>query len=176
MDRPAADAFHDRVARLFQPEPALDRRSVGGGELDGVVEPEKVRRVQEVDVQRVALDPLAAIQEPTQVRDLLRHGDTARVLDGLARRHLVGDRADAADPGGDIGRLLVAAPAEERLEEPWRLEDLELNRFELAVCHPHVQGSFALDAGKSVDVDRPYLGGPIRHVGAPPLRKRGLRR
>ena len=39
------------------------------GELDGVLAAEEVRGMQQVDVQRMALDPLAAVQQPPQGRD-----------------------------------------------------------------------------------------------------------
>ena len=38
------------------------------GQLDRVLAAEEVRRVQQVDVQRVALDPLAAVEQPAQRR------------------------------------------------------------------------------------------------------------
>ena len=57
------------------------------------------------DVQRVALDPLAAIQQPAQRPDLAADRDAERVLHRVHRAHLVGDRADAADARGDVRRL-----------------------------------------------------------------------
>ena len=66
--------------------------------------------MQQVDVQRVALDPLAAVEQPPQRRDRGRPRHPAGVLDRRARAQLVGDRADPADPGGDV-RSLGEAPA-----------------------------------------------------------------
>jgi len=73
--------------------------------------------VQHDHVQHVALDPLAAVQEPAQLAQLPVGVQAPGVLDGVARAHLVRDRADAADPGGDFRRLGVPAAAQERLEE-----------------------------------------------------------
>ena len=73
--------------------------------LDGVRIAEKIRRVQHVDVQRVALDPLAAVDQAAQGAQLAIHLDAERVLHGVDRAHLVGDGADAADARGDVRQL-----------------------------------------------------------------------
>ena len=88
---------------------------------------EKIGRVQHVDVQGVALDPFAAIDQPAQSAQLARRRHAARVLHGVDSAHLVRDRADAADARGDVGRFGELAPAQERLEEARRLEDLQLH-------------------------------------------------
>jgi len=102
-------------------------------------------------VQRVALDPLPAVQQPAQVGDRLGDGDAAGGLDRRARAHLVGDRADAADAGGDVRRLGIRAAAQERLEEAGRLVDVEPRFFDLVSAGPHVQGAFALHPGQFGD-------------------------
>src|SRR5690348_5321216 len=66
--------------------------------VDGAVGAQEVGGVEQVDVQRVALDPLAAVEQPAQRQDLVGHGDAAGVLDRPARAGLVGHRAD------EIGR------------------------------------------------------------------------
>ena len=66
--------------------------------------------MQQVDVQRVTVDPLPAVQQPAQRRQLRVDRHPARVFDRIAGADLVGDRADAADPRGDVGRLGVGAP------------------------------------------------------------------
>ena len=68
MDRPSSDGCHHQVARALDVEPALDRAGVAFGQFDRVGAAEEVRRVQQVDVQRVALDPLAAVEEATKRR------------------------------------------------------------------------------------------------------------
>ena len=68
--------------------------------------------------------------------------------------HLVGDRADAADAGGDVRRFRVGTPAQECLEEPRRLEDAKLRVAHLAVADDDGQRALALDAREVVDLDR----------------------
>ena len=63
MDRPTADHAQDLVADPLQPQPALDERPVQLGKLDGAPEAQEIGRVEQVDVERVALDPLAAVQQ-----------------------------------------------------------------------------------------------------------------
>ena len=67
MDRPTADQLDQLVADLLEVEAALHQVAVVGGQLDGAVVAEEVGGVQQVDVQRVALDPLAAVEEAAQV-------------------------------------------------------------------------------------------------------------
>ena len=77
VDLAAADERHHVVAGLLQREPALDRRRRVAGELDRAVVAEEVGRVEHVDVERVALDPLAAVEEAAQQPDRLGHLDAA---------------------------------------------------------------------------------------------------
>ena len=132
VDRPAAQQFHDRVAGLLEPQAAFDVGAPGACEVDDAVAAEEVGRVQQVDVQGLALDPLPAVQQPAQRRQLPVHDDAAGVLDRSAGAHLVGDRADPAHPGGDVGRLGVGASAQERLEEARRFVDLQPGLGDLA--------------------------------------------
>ena len=78
-------------------------------------------------MQGVALDPLAAVEEPAESAQLPADLDATDLLHRVNRAHLVGDRADSADAGRDVGRLGERTPAEERLEEARRLEDPELD-------------------------------------------------
>src|SRR3990170_4175106 len=96
------------------------------GEVDGALVTEEVGRMQQVDVERVALDPLAAIDQPAEraQRPVDRYPE--RVLHRVDGAHLIGDRADAADARGDVGRFGEGAAAQERLEEAWRLENAEV--------------------------------------------------
>ena len=59
--------------------------------------------------------------------DLLEHAQG--LFQGVAGAHLVGHRTDAADAGGDVGDFLEVAAAQEGLEEPRRLVDLQPHRF-----------------------------------------------
>lgn len=98
MDRPAAQQFEDRVAGLLEPKAAFDVGAPGACEVDGAVAAEEVGRVEKVDVQRLALDPFAAVEQSAQRRQLPVHDDAAGVLDRSASAHLVRDRADPAHP------------------------------------------------------------------------------
>jgi hypothetical protein len=97
MDRPAAHGLKDGVAGFLQPQPAFGQVAVVADQRDRVRVAQEVRRVQQVNVQRVAGDPFAAIQQPAQRRDAVVDTDRAGVLDCLPGTGLVGDGADAAD-------------------------------------------------------------------------------
>src|SRR5215469_15353765 len=123
VDRAPADCLENGIAGLLQPQPALDDGAVVSGQRDHIRIAEKVRRVQQINVQGVAGDPLAAVEQPTQRSDRLVYVNSADGLDRLPGAGLVGDRAYAADPSGDVGDLGVLPAAQERLEESWRLVD-----------------------------------------------------
>src|SRR4029453_11068749 len=120
----------------------------------GPAVPEEVGGVEHVDVERVALDPLAAVEEPAQEADRLADLDLAEGLHRVDRAHLVRDRADAADGGRDVRRLEERTAAEKRLEEARRLENPQLDLVDLAVDQPDRHRSLALDAGEIVSLDR----------------------
>ena len=145
VDRAAAEHVQDVVAHLLELQPALDDVAVIPGQLDRALVAEKVGRVEQVDVQHVALDPLAAVEQAAQRPHLRVDGDPAGVLDRLAGTHLVGDRADPADARGDIGQLRVRAPAEECLEEARGLEDAQLHVGDHALPYHDVHTPFAFD-------------------------------
>ena len=66
VDGPAADQFEDGVAGLLQLQAAFHDVAVIARQRDGVRVAEEVGGVQQVDVQGVAGDPLAAVQQPAQ--------------------------------------------------------------------------------------------------------------
>src|ERR1700745_2082462 len=103
----------------------------------------------------MALDPLAAVDEPPQRGDWLGDLGIAGVLDGLAPAHLIGDRADAADPRRDVGRLGVPSPAQQCLEEPWWLIDIQTRVVVLPAADDVLQPSLAFDPGQGRHGDRP---------------------
>ncbi len=121
---------------------------MGAGQTDHVVFAKEVRRVQHVDVQRLALDPFAAVQQAAKGCHLSVDENATRVLDGPAGTHLVGDRTDPADAGGEVGWLRVRSAPEEGLEEPRRLVDLEPRLDDRAVVDPQVQRGLPLDTGE----------------------------
>ncbi len=79
--------------------------------------------MQHVDVQHMALDPFATVEQTAQFAQLALDLEAEDLLHRVDRTHLVGDRADAADARGDVRRFAVAAPAQESLEETRRFED-----------------------------------------------------
>ena len=121
---------------------------------------EKIRCMQHHHMQRMALDPFAAIDQPPQRSQLPADRDAKGVLDRMDGAHLIGDRADAADAGDDVGSFHVAAAAQERLEEARRLENTELGRHEAAIADVQVERAFAFDAGEVIDPDRLSRHGP----------------
>ena len=118
MDRPAADDLLESVPRFLQRQSALDGVAVRARHGNDIGGPEEVRGVQHVHVQRVAVNPLPAVQQPAQGEEFVRQRHTTGILDRVAGAGLIGHRADAADPCGDIRRFVVGTAAQERLEEP----------------------------------------------------------
>lgn len=168
VDGPAPEQFDHGVAGLLQAQSALDVVQMRAGQTDHVVFAEEVRCVQHVDVQGLALDPLAAVQQAAQGSQLSVDDHAARVLDGTTGAHLVGDGADPADAGGEIGRLRVRSSPEEGLEEPRWLVDLESRLDDGAVVDPQVQRGLTLDTGEGGDAELlgPELG-PGRGIAHP---------
>src|SRR5581483_10347761 len=169
MDLPAADDCHEPVPGLLQLEPAAHRVRRVAGELDRAVMAQEVRSVEHVHVQRVALDPLAAVEEPAQQADGLRDLDAAEALEGVHRARLVGDGTDAADARGDVGSLAERAPPQHRLEEARRLEDAQLDVLDVAVAENDAHRAFALDTGQVVRLD----GASARAHGRPAPARNG---
>ncbi len=154
VDLAPAQQRHDLIADLLELQAAAHRVAMIAREIDGALIAEEIRRMQHIDVEHVALDPFAAIEQAPQVAQRAVHADAEGVLHGVDRAHLVGDRANAADAGGDVRRLGEGAAAQERLEEARRLEDGELGAAHLAVTHDDLERSFALDAREIIDLDR----------------------
>ena len=171
VDRPPAHQLDELVAGLLQPQATLEGGPLEGRQLDGVGQAEEVGGVQHVHVQRVALDPLAAVEEPPQLLEGPVHGHAAGVLDRPAGAHLVGDRADAADAGGQVGRLGVGPAPEEGLEEARRLVDAHLHVDDLPVAGLDVHGPFAFDTGERLDVQAAAAGRLVGHPDIPSRRR-----
>ncbi len=165
MDLPSADRRHQVVADPLQPQPALDLRLEPLlRHLDGGVEPEEVGSGQQVHVEHVALDPLRAVQEAAQLIRALGHLGLEQTLQPVDRGHLIRDRTDAADARHDVRHLAEVASAQERLEEPRRLVDLELQPRDLAVVDADVQRALPLHARDDRDLDR-----AMGHAGSSPV-------
>src|SRR6516225_6321896 len=114
--------------------------------------------MQHHDVQRMALDPFAAIEQSAQGADRRVDLNAERVLDGVHAAHLVGDRTDPANPRDDVEHLAEPAPAQQRLEEARRLEYAQSDRIDHAIANMKLERAFAFYARDVVDAD-----GLIRH-------------
>lgn len=164
MDGAAAEQFHEGVAGLLEREAPLDVGAVGTGQVDDAVGAEEVGGVQQVDVQGLALDPFAAVEQPAQRGQLTVHDDSEGILDRTAGAHLVGDRADAAHPGGHVGRLGVGTSAQERLEEPRGFIDLQPGLGDFAVVEAQVERTLSFDAGEGSHLQ--HLRFAVGHPGS----------
>ena len=153
MDGAAAHGLDDLVAELFQRQSLGDDLGMGAGDLEGVLHAEKIGGMQHGRVQDVALDPLAAVNQPAQVPERTRDPEAERVLHRLAGAQHVGDGADAADPGGNVGRLGEHPPPEQGLEKARRFIDLEPDIGDLSVADADIQRALPLHAGQGADLD-----------------------
>ena len=166
MHLAAADHAHHLVAGLLHVQRALDQFAVILGELDRARVAQEVRGVEHEHVQRVALDPLAAVEKPPQRPDLRADVDAAGVFHRVHARRLVGDGADPADARGDVRRLGEVPAAQERLEEARRLVDPQLHVDRPPVADLHQHRALALDAGEVVGAERLRL--PTHWPRSPP--------
>ena len=128
MHGPAAQHVEQLVAVFLEPQSAIHFVGMVLGHRQPAVVAQKIGRVQHVDVQGVALDPFAAVQQPPQPPQFARHLHAQRRLERMHRAHLVRHRTDAADAGRDVGHVFQRAAAQQRFEQPRRLEDVELHR------------------------------------------------
>ena len=157
MDRPSAEDRHDPVAGLLEGQSALDGAPVEDRELDGVRHAEEVGSVQQVDVEGVALDPLAAVEQAAKHAHRGVDGDPGQVLERVDARHLVRDRADPADARDDVEDLVRRPPDDELLEVARRLEDRELRLGHLSVADDQPERSFALDPCQPGDLEPAFV-------------------
>ena len=153
------------VAGLLEAESAVDQLLVISRQLDGTRIAQEVGRVEEVDVEGVALDPLGAVEEPSEGADLGMDRDVEEVLERVDRAHLVGHRADAADPGDDVDDLVRRPADDERLEVAGRLEDREVGLLDHAVADAQMERALALDAGQVLDLEPEVT--PVAHWDPP---------
>ena len=178
VDRPPADERDEVVAGLLEPERPLDEHAVVAGQLDRARVAQEVRGVEEVDVERVALDPLAAVEQAAQGADGRVELDAGGVLEGVDGAHLVGDRADAADAGDDVEDLVRRPAADQPLEVARRLEDAEVRLDDLAVLDDEPERALALDAGEALDLEglglRSAHGGRHRGSSEPRVAEAGV--
>ena len=89
---PPADDLHDGVAGLLQAQGRLDEVAPVAGQLHRPRIAEEVGGMEHRRVEDVALDPLAAVDEPTEQPHLVGQLDPAHGLHRVAGARDVGDR------------------------------------------------------------------------------------
>src|SRR6476469_3199185 len=99
------------TAELLQLQPAFDFIGESPRQLDPAAAIEKVRSMQEMHVQRMALDPFAAVQQTPQPVDLRSDLNVHRIFNRLDGGHLISDRTYPADSGRDVGDFIERAPS-----------------------------------------------------------------
>jgi hypothetical protein len=100
--------------------------------------------VEHVDVEGVALDPLAPVEELPERSNLRVDLDFEQMLEGHRRAHLVGDRADAADAGDDVDDFVGRPTHDELLEVAGRLEDRQARFAHFAIGNAQPESALAL--------------------------------
>jgi hypothetical protein len=153
MDRAPTHQLHEGVAELLQPQQAADQLGVVGSDGDARGIAQEVGCVEEGHVQDMALDPLAAVEEPSQLADDGRHRDAGETLEGVGGAHLVRHGADPADARGEVDGFVECPAPQERLEEPGRFVDLQADVVDDALRDVDVEGPLALHARQHGDVD-----------------------
>src|SRR5580765_6231276 len=113
MNLASTKQLDNPVANLLQSERLFDYASVISRHGNRVLVSEKIRGVQHVDMQSMTLDPLATVKETTQQANGRLDPNSQRPLDCVHSAHLVSDRADATDPGSDVGSFGVVTTAKE---------------------------------------------------------------
>ena len=153
MDLTTANHRHNGVSRLLQAQAEFNNVLVIRRHVDRALVAEKVRCMQQEHMEDVTLDPLPAIQQTPQRTQLSGHRRAEGVLHCMDRAHLIRNRADTADARSDVGGFGEGSPFHERLVEPWRFEDAEVDILDYPIDHLDVHLALALDAGEVVDVD-----------------------
>jgi hypothetical protein len=103
--------------------------------------------MQHVNMERVTLDPLATVDEPTQSPELAVNLYAERVFDRVYGAHLIGDGTDSADASDNVGDFGEVPAAEKGFEKARRLVDLQLYILNLIALEFDVESAFALDSG-----------------------------
>ncbi len=157
------------------------------GHADRTVVAQEVRGVEHVDMEGVALDPLARVEQPAKGPHLRLHRHPEEILEGVRGTELVGDGADPADASDDVEDLVGGPPHDELLEVAGCLEDREARLADLAVGDAQLERPLALDAGDPLDLEvvvaclrvsalhqsppgslvQPAVRAPLRTEGAP---------
>ena len=179
MHRAAAEERDEVVSEPLQGEPAAHRLRLAARELDDALAAVEVGRGEEVDVEAVALDPLAAVERAPHAPHPGPGRAAEQGLEGVHGAHLVGDRADAADARHQVRHLLEGASLQEALEEARRLVDAQPQRADAPRRDLDLEGALALDARERRHLDaqlalvshRPLPGGRSRDARRPARRR-----
>ena len=172
MHRAAAEQLDQLVAQRLEAQPPAHGIGVHAGQSDHAVRSQEIRGGEQMDVQRMTLDPFAAVHGSAQILHPGAHLNAEGALQGLHRAHLVGDRTDAADARNNVGDLGVAAALQQLLEQARGFVDAQLELADGARKNRHVERTFAFHAREHghADLDLPC----VSHA-SPPWR-RGRRR
>ena len=153
MDLAPTKEGHDLIADFFHLQAAFNDAAVIFGHRDGAIVAEKIGCVEHIDVQDVAFDPFAAVQESAKLADRRGDLDAQRLFHRVASAHLIGDGADPADPRRNIGGFAKVATAQEAFKEArwFKYPQLGLNDA-LSLCF-EVERAFAFDTRKNIHFD-----------------------
>jgi len=163
MDFPSADDVHDFVADFLEFQCVLDDGLMIPGHSDRIFVPEKIGSVQKINMEGMAFDPFTAIEETPEFAQLAIDRNSADTFHCMNGAHLVGNRADAANAGGNIGCLKKLPAAQEALKEAGRFKYFQLNVGDLPLMDLHIERPFAFNPGEIIDFYR-----SIFHVLLPP--------
>ena len=120
--------------------------------------------MEQVDVEGMALNPFAAVEQSAQRDDGGGDLHTECLLQSLTGGQLVGDRTDAADSCGDVGHLGESPATEEPFEESGRFVDVEFGNLDAALIHANPQRALSFDTRERLHVEAADL----THGGSPP--------
>ena len=141
------------MTRLISRPASLRKKGLGGdfGVLfDQLEDPasgaHRVGQAEKKIAQGMAADPLAQHEDLSQGLHRWRHGQAHGVFDGPEAGHLVGARAQPADPRHQLRHILHPAVAHEAFEAPELLHH-ETGGLDAAVGDLDVDVGVALDPG-----------------------------
>src|SRR6266700_3670906 len=153
MNLPATQERDNGIASLLHVQAALHNVGVVLRHVHGIRIAQKVGRMEHVDMQGMALDPFATVEQPPQLAKLPVNYYAEGLLHRMDGAHLVGDGTDAADASSDIGGLTVHATSQKRLEEARWLEDLQFHVRNPVAVDLHVERPLPFDASQVVHLD-----------------------
>ena len=156
----AAENLNNLLTKLAQANSGAGQVRVGSDHAENVSlrlrrvpAEQEIRRTQVEETQRVALDDLAEIHQPSQLVGSGRDVDGHDGVASLGRSKQVAHRADAANARCDAGHFGVGPALAEFLEAA-KLDDMKLGVGHIAgVVHEDADLGVAFDAGYGVNDD-----------------------